>query len=256
MPRDFLLRGVDAESLKPRETVELTQEEKRKNWWYYHRGHVIMVAMLAAVIFSILFSVFTKVNPDYTVGVVCSYDVPDHSLRELERCLTQYADDRNGDGKVVVSAVSFIFGNPNPSSYEQLQMQQASMTRFMVDFADNASMIFFHEEQAFDSMGEEMSGLFLYNDGTPQPEGALDFENVMRPWGDFRGLDQFVPVSENEEEVPSSAYDTFFRLLRVSVRSAEGSSIEKDEKDMAYYQDCLALYQRLLTGEALSADAE
>ena len=40
-------------------------------------------------------------------------------------------------------------------------------------------------------------------------------------------------------------------MLRVSLRAAEGSSIERSEEDMAYYEDSMALFDRLKNGEKL-----
>ena len=249
MPRGFLLRDVDESELRPREEKVLTKEEKRKNWWYYNNGKVIAGAIFAVMLFSLLFSIFSKVEPDYTIGLMTSYEMPPHGADELERCITPYADDRNGDGKVVVQVNPYTVGQTDPTNYEQMQKQQASLAQFLVDFSSNDSMIFLHEAESFDAMGDDVSGVFQYNDGTPQPGGAVDYENVMRPWSDFAAFRAFVPMSEDEEEVPSSAYKTAFENLRVSVRSAqEGSSVARSEEAMAYHADSMALYQRLLTG--------
>lgn len=248
MPRDYLLRDVDEESLKPRETVELTQKEKRQNWWFYHKGHVIIGAIVLAIVASFIYSIVSKENPDYVIGLMTSYEVPTHATEELERCITPYADDRNGDGKVIVHVYSYIVGEENPSTSEEMQRQQGNLARFMVDFSSNTSMIFLHDPTSFEAVGDDFSGMFEYNDGTPQPEGATDYENVMRPWSDFAAFRDFEAVSDDEEEVPSSLYQSTFEGLRVSIRAVEGSSIERSDKDMRYHADSEALYERLLTG--------
>ena len=45
-----------------------------------------------------------------------------------------------------------------------------------------------------------------------------------------------------------------FSRLRVSVRAAEGSSIEKKEKDMDYYNDSMALFERMKNDEPITGD--
>ncbi len=254
MAREFLLRGVDPEEVKPREKVELTEHEKRENWWYYHKVHLLVGLVMAAIVFSFVFSVVTKENPDYVVGLMSSFQVPDHAVEELERCITPYADDRNDDGKTIVHVYAYTVGEQDPATSEDLQMQQANLARFMVDFSSNTSMIFLHDEISFNAVGDDFSGMFEYNDGSPQPEGAKDYENVMRPWSDFAAFKNFTAVSDDEENVPSSAYQDFFETLRVSIRASEGSTIEKKEKDMQYHEDSEQLYQRLLKGEIVQTE--
>ena len=249
MSRASLLRGATAEELKRPEYRELTPKEKRQNWWHYHWGMIVGLVILAAILFSLLYSIFSKVDPDYRIAVMVSYSMPEHGRTELERCITPYADDRNGDGKVVVEVNTYELKLPSNPTSEQVQMQQAHLTRFLVDFSENASMIVLHDADSFVAMGDDMQGLFLYNDGTPMPEEATDFENAMRSWSDLAAFASFEPISDDENNVPSAAFKASFEQLRVSFRAAEGTSIENSEKDMAYHADCLRLYNRLLTGE-------
>ena len=40
--------------VKPRETKELTPAEKRKNWWHYHKWHILTGVVLAAALASLI----------------------------------------------------------------------------------------------------------------------------------------------------------------------------------------------------------
>ncbi len=256
MARERYLINAGEDTIHTNEIKPETPKEKRKNWWYYHKGPLIAGLLVFAALFSIFFSIFSKVKPDYTVGVMTSYTMPDSGRMELERCLTEYADDRNGDGKVVVNVVCYVFSTSMPSSADALQQQQAAVARFAGDVLANESMIFLHNEEAFAFMQEDFRGFYQYNDGTPMPETASDYENAMIPWKEIPALSEFVPKTEEEDSFDSDMLRQLFEDLRVSVREEEGTSITRKEKDMEYYEDSIAFYQRLLKGEKSSSPGE
>ncbi len=256
MARERYLINAGEDTIHANEIKPGTSKEKRKNWWYYHKAPLLVGLVALAVLFSIFYSIFSKVKPDYSVGLITSYTMPDSGREELERCLAEYADDRNGDGKVVVNVVCYVFSTTTPSTSDALQQQQAAVARFAGDILANESMIYLHNEEAFTFMQEDFSGFFLYKDGTPMPETATDYENAMVLWEEIPALSEFVPQTEEGETFDSDMLLQLFEKLRVSVRSAEGTSITRKEKDMKYYEDSMAFYQRLLKGEKPSSAGE
>lgn len=256
MARERYLLNAGEDTIHKNEIKPETPQQKRQNWWFYHKGHVVICVIAAAVLFSLIYTFVSRVDPDYTVAVMTSYSMPSVGVEELERCITSYADDRNGDGKVVVRVMDYTISSTAPTSSEAMQQQQAELTRFIGDCAANDSMIFLHDESAFTSLEENFEGFFQYNDGTPMPDGAEDYENAMRPWSDFAAFSEFVPETDEDETFTSEILTELFGKLRVSVRAAEGSSIEKKEKYMKYYEDSLALYSRLESGEIYTAGGE
>lgn len=256
MARERYLINAGEDTIHANEIRAETPADKRKNWWYYHKGHLAIGLVAFAVLFSIFYSIFSKVQPDYTVGLITSYTMPESGRKELERCLTEYADDRNGDGKVVVAVTAYVFSSDMPNSPDALQQQQAAIARFAGDILANESMIFLHNEEAFDFMIEDFSGFYLYNDGTPMPDTATDYENAMLPWKEIEAFSTFTPQTEESDTFNGEMLTQLYEDLRVSVRAAEGTAIAKKEKDMKYYEDSLDFYQRLLTGEKPSAAGE
>lgn len=250
MARERYLVNADEDTIHANEIKPETPRDKRKNWWFYHKGQVIACMIAAAVLFSIVYSIVSQVKPDYTVALLTSYSMPENGRRELERCISAYADDRNGDGKVTVSVVNYVFSSTSSASSEAAQQQQAMMTKFAADCTLNESMIFLHDEEAFQILQVNFGGFFLYNDGTTMPENAADYENAMSQWSDFSAFSEFVPKTDVEDSFTSDVLLQLYEKLRVSVRAAEGTSIEKKEKDVAYHRDSLELYRRLKTGEA------
>ena len=249
MARERLLVNAGEDTIHDNIIRAETPAEKRKNWWYYHKGQLIALLLLAALVGSLLYSIFGKTKPDYTVAVMTSYTMPENGRQELERILEEYADDRNGDGQVVVGVTCYVFSTTIPSTSDALQQQQASVARFAGDILANESMIYIHNEEAFEFMKADFSGFFQYTDGSTMPADATDFENVMLPWDKFQALSGFVPVTSEDDAFNSEGLQQLYGELRISFRQAAGTSIEKNDKDMAYYQDSLAFYQRLLTGE-------
>lgn len=255
MARERYLINAGEDTIHAKDDEPQTPKQKRDNWWYYHKGPLVVIVLVAALLFSIVYSVVSKVQPDYTVALMTSYSMSSSGIEELERCIAEYANDRNGDGRVEVSVVNYVFLT-NPTSTEQAEFQEAQIMKFSADCALNESMIFFHDAAAFEFMESEFSGMFQYNDGTPMPEDGTDFSNAMRPWSDFKAFSNFVPEPPEDDAYTSEILTELYQRLRVSVRAAEGSSIEKSEKNMAYYDDSMKLYSRLLADEPFYSGEE
>lgn len=253
MARERYLHNAGEDTIHANEIKLVTAKDKRKNWWYYHKFHLLIGIIAVALVGNFIYSIATKVDPDYTIALLTSYSMPENGLTQLEECITPYADDRNGDGKVVVRVSNYVFSQ-DTSDYTQ---QEASLVRFIADANENQSIIYLHDEDGFNALAtsDNLEGFFQYNDGTAMPQGADDFENAMVSWEEVKAFDEFVPQTTEGDLYDSDILQELYGRLRVSLRAAEGSSIEKDEKDLEYYDDCLALFQRLKDGEVLSDGA-
>ncbi len=253
MARERYLVNAGEETIHSGPVKPETAKDKRKNWWFYHKGHLLAGVIAAALVFSFFYSIFSKVKPDYTVALLTSYTMPESGKQELERCLTPYADDRNGDGRVTVSVVNYVFSGALPTSSEMMQQQNGQMAKFMADCSLNESMIFLYDVRAFELLEENFDGFFQYNDGTPMPETADDYENARVGWSEIPAFSSFSPVGRKGDSFTGDMLLELYEKLWVSVRTAEGSSIEKKEKDIAYYKDSMEFYERLKTGRPIEA---
>lgn len=253
MARERYLLNAGEDTIHNNEIKLETAKDKRKNWWFYHKVHVLVGIVAAVVVGSFIYSMATKVEPDYTIGLLTSYSMPETGLTQLEECITPYADDRNGDGQVVVTVTNYVYSNDPDADYGQ---QQASQVRLIADASSNLIMIYLSDKDAFNALmsTESMGSFFQYNDGTTMPDGADDFENAVVPWSEMEGFAKFVPQTEEGDMYTSEILTELFGRLRVSLRAAEGSSIEQSEKDMAYYEDCMALYQRIKDDQPITGD--
>lgn len=256
MARERYLINSGEDTIHSKPIVPTTAKEKRENWWFHYKWHTIGITLGAIFVFAVAFSIISKVEPDYTIALLTSYTMPTAGLEEIERCITPYADDRNGDGKVKVTVTNYTISTETATDYDAMQQQQAALTRFIADITVNESMIIIHDEAGFEAMQNEFTGFFLYNDGTTMAEDATDFENAMREWADFTAFDEFVPEAEEDATFSAETLDYIFRQLRVSVRAKEGTTIEKKQKYLDYYDDCLQLYSRLDSGTPYTASGE
>lgn len=254
MARERYLVGVEQEDLQVEAVRELTPKEKRQNWWHYHKIHVLVSIILIAAAASWIYTAFFRPKPDYSIGMITSFNIPDEVRGDLEDHIAQYADDRNGDGRVLVEINSYIFGDA--ASSVDYDAAQAAYARFAGNAALAMDMIFFNEPTALEAIGGNLEGFYQYNDGTPMPDEARDFDNALRPWDNFAGLSGFQSAGSDISGWTPEVVEELCSRLSVSVRTPVGSSFEKDEKKMAYYEDSLKLLDRLEKDEKLQKDGQ
>lgn len=248
MARERYLLDVGEDTIHTGVIELKTKKDKAKNWWYYNKRILLFVAIVAAIAISWIYSVVSNVDPDYSVGMVTAFSLPSEVREELEAYLTPFCDDRNGDGKVKVVVSSYVFGGGATS--QDYQLLQASFARFAGDASMGSCMIYFHDEESMKVAGDAMEGFFMYNDGTPMADDAKDFENASRPWSDFAGLRDFTAEGSELTGWTPEVVQELCKRLSVSLRTSEGA-VERDEKMGAYYQDSVALLERLEKGERL-----
>ena len=86
--------------VKPRETKELTPAEKRKNWWHYHKWHILTGVVLAAalaLIMSRAIKIFSKVFHRYD-GLNASVQENTSAIRVVKAFVREGYENKNGAG--------------------------------------------------------------------------------------------------------------------------------------------------------------
>ena len=235
-----------ANELYPRGAGESLEEigaqgkgKKWKNWWRRYRIHLLLVVVALILLGSLLFPLLCRAVPDYRVGLITSYTMPSEGVDQLEEVLARYADDRNGDGEVLVSVSTYNF----PSSVDT-QRRDNILMRLEADCASNEVQVFFYEEAGFQEAQDALKGLLQYNDGTLMGEDATDFENARLSWNDYAGLASFEPQPTSDGTYTSDMLTNLYTQLWVSVRSSE-SRIPLNDQEQQYYQGCLDMLERL-----------
>ena len=97
-------RDIDPKDIAPRKERQYTRKERWANWWDYNLKWVIIIGIAAAfVAYNFIGQYFFVTKPDYNVAVVAPYYLPEDTVNALQDALAAYGEDRNGDGKVVVT---------------------------------------------------------------------------------------------------------------------------------------------------------
>ncbi len=243
MPREHFFLDQQEDTIHANQIELKTPKEKRANWWYYHKLHVLISIVVVAIAISIVYSIVSKVDPDYTISLLTGDSYSTDVIARLEEELVPYADDRNHDGQVVVRVVNYAVG----ADMEDVQAQEAGMVRLAGDSSTFESAIFLSDEEGFTWL-QQQGGFFAYNDGTTPAEDATDYENMRVDWKDCKALTEMDLSIEvlNKEEAQK-----YMSSLALSMRALEGTGFEDDEDVVSYYEDSKALYQRLISGEKL-----
>ena len=135
-----------ARNEKPREKTVLTPEEKRRNWWDYHKWHVVIGACLLIALLDIGKSVFHigEVRPDIQVAYVGSNELSPETVLFLQEAFSALAADANGDGRTTVQVNQYA--SKEQAGAEAFYHTAAAEVRLMGDLEDCESFLFLLED--------------------------------------------------------------------------------------------------------------
>lgn len=152
-------------------------KEKWKTWWWYHWGHVLIAATAVAVILYAFLPGLLTPKPDYNVGVISLYGLPDESIVELEERIRSVADDINGDGRVLVRINLFMV---DLSGKTEGTLNYNEAAKLDADLVGNVSSIFliddlegFRQNIAIPIESGALCRSLPFFDGIALPEGML-----------------------------------------------------------------------------------
>lgn len=238
---------------EPEKKHEMTPKEKAQNYWHYHKWYYITALIVIALIGSFVYEIVTKVEPDYQFGVLSSQMMDTSTLERLEVQLAQFADDRNGDGRVSVAVMDYTLQpaqdvasdvSSNSGMTVDPYTQMAGMTKLSADLQSGSTMLFFtNDVESY----QKQFGLFAYNDGTTPPEGEpADFSRLGVAWTDcplLTGLDLGnLELLDGSQGVAIQDIMANFVLVQ---RTIEDTAVEQKEESIAYAQDAAKLFDRL-----------
>ena len=125
MAREWLLRGVDPEELKPtpKEEIPQTPQSRWENFWYHHKLKFWLITFAVVVLAILVVQIIRKDDPDYRVLLITADTYLEPELEELAAYLEPYGMDLDGDGKVEVQIENCCFtaDQHQNSSIQQLQ---------------------------------------------------------------------------------------------------------------------------------------
>lgn len=223
----------------------MTRRQKWDNFWFYHKWHVIIGVAVALMVGLLVKDVVTKVEPDYTIGVLTTQSLPYSADETLGEKLATLCDDRNGDGKVEVQVLEYWITEDAIDPNTQMTM----ITKLMGDMQTGESMLFLTDDVA---VFEEKYGIFAYNDGTaPEDFENADITGMGVAWEDcpaLAGLDlgNTATLDGSEGEPLQDTMKNYTLVKRVYT----GSTLEGDEELTAYYNSAAALFDAWTQKEA------
>lgn len=193
--------------VKPDKKVELTLEQKRRNWWDYHKGWVLLGVVLAVAIGLLIRDIFFRPVPDYQVGYVSKTPLPAKVKDSLQTQLETFGEDVNGDGRVLVEIFTYTldFGEQGMMDAEAAT---AGITSLTVDlFQGRVCLLLLDDPKGFQA---RMGALAYLDGGTPPLDdpsyGSDGWQEMVYAWEDcpiLAGLNlgtyiQFFDIEERE----------------------------------------------------------
>lgn len=124
--------------VQPDKPVELTKKQRRRNWWHYHKWHVLLSGLALCIAGDLAWHILTQVHPDYQVAYVSADSLPEEAERAWIEKLSALGADCNGDGRIVVQINQYLV---SPDS-EQAMYNYASSVKLMADLESNDSYFF------------------------------------------------------------------------------------------------------------------
>ena len=125
MAREWLLRGVDPEELKPTEKEETPQtpQSRWENFWYHHKLKFWLILFAVVVVVIGVVQMVTRDEPDYRVLLITETAYTSGELEALATLLESYGTDLDGDGKVEIQVENCMYGK-NVDSTRNAGIQQ------------------------------------------------------------------------------------------------------------------------------------
>ena len=129
----------DVEPVKP---VELTKKQRRRNWWHYHKWHVLIAAALVLIGADWAWNALTQVRPDYQIAYVGASPLSEEDAAAWEARLAALGADCDGDGRVVAELRQY----PVFPGQEQAEFNYASKVKLLADLDARESYFFLLED--------------------------------------------------------------------------------------------------------------
>lgn len=126
--------------VKPEKAVELTKQQRRRNWWHYHKWHVLIGGVLVLIAADWAWSALTQVHPDYQIAYVGTAPLDQEDAAAWEARLSAQGSDCNGDGNVVVQLNQYL------TVQEDTMYTAAANVKLLADLDARESYFFLLED--------------------------------------------------------------------------------------------------------------
>ena len=252
MARERYLVNAGEETINQDEIILQTKKEKRQNFWYYYKWYFVVGIIVAILLFSLIRSIVTQVDPDYEIAFMTQETYPEQLTDQLADYIEQYGEDLNGDGKVVVQMNCYQLYTGSSADQQDYNMVMAGSVKFTADTMMGSSMIFITDDLSFQniaSVNGDSFSFFVDKDTFERiDEEEKDADQVRIAFSDCKGLSGFSPSVDSDSVTTEQILENYFDNLSISVRVLEGTSLEDNEKINSYYESSKILFERIKNG--------
>ena len=206
-----------ARDVKPEEKRELTPEEKRRNWWAYHKWYLLAALVCAVLVGNVIHDAAenSRNRADYVVAYVGQTAMPEELELILEEGLEKLGQDRNGNGEVRVELRQYLMTDFT-----------SSMT-LVAGIEANESLIYFLEDPQW---FQAEYPILCLPDGTQPQEG----EQLYLRWSDCPVLTQLELEGIGTQEI----------LANLAIARRSVWTTEPDE----YIESGIELWEQMTAG--------
>ena len=225
--------------VQPWEQRELTPAEKRRNWWDYHKWHVVIGAVLLGIVVDLVIHAagVGQIKPDYQVAYVGTNMLPEDTAAAIENAFAALGEDANGDGRVVVKLAQYA-----SASGAQAGIYSSTDVALTADLMEGESYFFLLEDpEQFQAVYRSLCRL----DGSLPEEGDYSAEGTYLAWGQC-------PVLAGTE-LGGYSFEVMGKTVTGSSDElAAGLYLARrgfwTEKDAPHPEECQRLWDRLTEG--------
>ena len=118
-----------------------------KTWWWYHRAHVLIAAAALALVLYAVLPALLAPKADYSLALISAGGLPSEQVEALRQRVEALADDRNGDGRVLVEAALYradLSGRtPGTENYNEAARLDADLVGRV------SALLFFDDAEGF-----------------------------------------------------------------------------------------------------------
>jgi len=224
MPSEYI--KYQLRDMKPAEKPpELTWKEKIQNWFYYHKWHLIIGAVLLGILLDVGLGALSEKRhaPDYQIAYVGSAVLPEDIVNALTDAFAALGEDNTGDGQVKATLNTYLRNAPQGASAETGEYAAASEIRLIGDMEKCESYFFI-----VDDPGRIQADFQILAD----KDGALS------PLSDGP-LAESHPAAAGEAPVPAESAAASYYAIPMSSLSAFASAMDVS-------------YSEVISGETVS----
>lgn len=239
MARERYLVGDDVETIHRDQIVLKTKKDKWNNWWDYHYKIVIVSVICLACLISLFYSIFSKIEPDYSIGIITSTYLSETTQEELANQILPYASDINGDGDITVH-INYLFVSEDTSYAEDTE---ASVVKYIADVSEGESVIWILDDYGYNYFAEEADTV-LMDISEGENSKLLNFNDLIV-------FDELEITSYYDGWTSEEYKDATLSKFYVAVRSYDGFNSSAQKNRDIYIEASYEIYEKLLTGEGI-----